>query len=239
MKAARVAPALTAIGLLSACGNVTTQDPDTNKPPVAVAPDGLQGITTLDISFSGEQSSDPDGFLVAWVWDFGDGETATGEVAKHAYQAEGTYDATLTVRDDGGKERSASFTVSVDSINALAGDWDLDPDQGAPVCQNPHNSYAVLFPAAVLSLSVDGETISGVANVSGTSLSGGFDAEGKLSLAGSTTDSDGTCGTADIQENLVAELSDASTFAGQYIVQYTWTDGFCNCSLIFDVTGSR
>lgn len=43
--------------------------------------------------------SQPDTPFVSWSWDFGDGHTATGQTASHAYADSGRYDVTLTVVD--------------------------------------------------------------------------------------------------------------------------------------------
>jgi chitodextrinase len=46
-------------------------------------------------------STDPDGHILAWSWDFGDGTTSTEQSPVHTYAGPGTYHVTLTVTDDG------------------------------------------------------------------------------------------------------------------------------------------
>lgn len=58
-------------------------------------------------------SSDADGAVVAWTWDFGDGATATGAVATHTWTTPGVYDVRLTVRDDDGASATRVTSVSV------------------------------------------------------------------------------------------------------------------------------
>ena len=58
-------------------------------------------------------STDPDGTIVAWDWGFGDGHTASGDPATHAYASSGTYTVTLTVTDDDGFTASCSDVISV------------------------------------------------------------------------------------------------------------------------------
>lgn len=48
-----------------------------------------------------DESSDEDGDVVGWLWDFGDGETSTQQNPVHTYATAGTYTVTLTVTDDG------------------------------------------------------------------------------------------------------------------------------------------
>lgn len=228
---------LSLVGL--GCGNITTGQDEKNAAPVAVVPGNVSAITQVPARFDGSGSSDPDGFIVAWEWSFGDGNTATGETVTHIYEQAGNYDVSLVVRDNKQKEAGTSLSASVDALDALAGIWSLDPDTGSALCENSHSSYAVLFPAAALNVSVNGTTISGVANVSGTTLTGEFDVDGSLQLSGSSNDADAICGTATVNETLNADFSDAQNFSGQYVIQFNWTDAFCNCTQIFDVTGTR
>lgn len=55
-------------------------------------------------------STDGDGTLVSYAWDFGDGTTASGVTATHTY-ATGTYTITLTVTDNSGLTSTATKTV--------------------------------------------------------------------------------------------------------------------------------
>lgn len=53
-----------------------------------------------EISFDASSSHDPDGEIVSYSWDFGDGHTATGQITTHTYSEDGIYLVTLTVIDD-------------------------------------------------------------------------------------------------------------------------------------------
>jgi PKD repeat protein len=65
-------------------------------------------VCTLDAS----QSSDADGTIVSYDWDFGDGTTGTGKVTTHAYAAAGSYTVKLTVTDDQGATASITHHAS-------------------------------------------------------------------------------------------------------------------------------
>ncbi len=68
--------------------------------------------TDLDCSFDASASSDPDGTVVQWDWDFGDGMMDSGEMVNHSYAAAGSYVVTLTVTDDDGATNATTQTVN-------------------------------------------------------------------------------------------------------------------------------
>lgn len=73
-------------------------------------------------SFNASGSSDLDGTITGYAWSFGDGTTAAGVAASHAYKKSGAYVVTLTVTDDrGSRGRQATLvTVSDGSESKLA-----------------------------------------------------------------------------------------------------------------------
>jgi PKD repeat protein len=83
--------------------------------PVAVAsaPDYTPGNAPLYVGFDGAGSSDADGAIVAWNWNFGDGSSASGTLVNHTYNAPGNYTAKLTVTDNDGLTASASLAITV------------------------------------------------------------------------------------------------------------------------------
>ena len=82
-----------------------------DQPPVAVATSG----TPVDgaVNFDGTLSTDADGTIVAYSWDFGDGKSGTGASPAHAYELSGFYDVQLTVTDDHGLTASTIITVEI------------------------------------------------------------------------------------------------------------------------------
>jgi formylglycine-generating enzyme required for sulfatase activity len=81
-----------------------------NRPPKGVISGPMSGLVGETLSFSGAGSSDEDGYIVSYAWDFGDGTTGSGVNVTHVYTAAGSYRVTLTVTDDGGL--SSSVTLS-------------------------------------------------------------------------------------------------------------------------------
>jgi PKD repeat protein len=89
-----------------------------NQPPVAAASaDPDHGSAPLMVQFSADGSSDPDGTLVDYAWDFGDGNTSTEADPAHTYTAVGTFQARLTVTDDDGATAMDSVAVSVAQVS--------------------------------------------------------------------------------------------------------------------------
>ena len=64
---------------------------------------GSFGCQQLDCSFDAGSSTDSDGTITAYAWDFGDGTTATDPVVDHPF-ANGTYQVRLTVTEPGNAE---------------------------------------------------------------------------------------------------------------------------------------
>ena len=67
-----------------------------DQAPVAQA---TVSSATKAASFDGSASTDPDGSIAGYEWNFGDGQSATGAKVDHSYSKPGTYTATLTVSD--------------------------------------------------------------------------------------------------------------------------------------------
>lgn len=78
----------------------------------------VSGSLPLLVSFNGSASSDPDGAVVSYAWNFGDGATGSGATASHTYAAAGAFAARLTVTDDKGAASSATQTITVTDPNA-------------------------------------------------------------------------------------------------------------------------
>jgi len=89
-----------------------------NEPPVSEAgPDRTAYVNTV-IHFSGKGSYDPDGTVMAYIWNFGDGITKSGLTLIYSYEEPGTYLVTLTVTDDHGSTNSDNCTVEVEALPA-------------------------------------------------------------------------------------------------------------------------
>jgi PKD repeat protein len=92
--------------------------PQENIPPIAVfSYSPLTPLVGDTVTFDGSGSTDPDGTVVDYRWNLGDGTVLTGPdkaIVTHVYEQPGTYSVQLVVVDDKGDEsspRSLSITV--------------------------------------------------------------------------------------------------------------------------------
>jgi parallel beta-helix repeat protein len=68
-----------------------------------------------------DNSTDPDGEVVSWMWDFGDGGNATGMSVRHVFRKKGNYTVRLRVMDDGGLEAKCEKAIVVYNSPPKAG----------------------------------------------------------------------------------------------------------------------
>jgi hypothetical protein len=84
-----------------------------DQPPIANAGGPYNGVSKRSIQFDGTSSYDPDGVIVAYQWDFGDGTTGTSAQPTHQYVANGSYTVTLTVTDNVGSRNVATTSATI------------------------------------------------------------------------------------------------------------------------------
>ncbi len=86
-------------------------------PPVSVFQVPIDGVVNQSLVFDASDSYDPDGMIVSYDWEFGDGTTEVGDVVTHTYQHPGEYTVTLTVTDNTGLTSTISqlFTIAADA----------------------------------------------------------------------------------------------------------------------------
>jgi len=84
------------------------------SPPVASFTYSPEGPVVCEKRiFNASSSYDPDGEIVSYNWDFGDRNTAKGEMVTYAYTKDGEYTVTLTITDNDGLVNSTSKVIEV------------------------------------------------------------------------------------------------------------------------------
>ncbi|MCG3127498.1 MAG: hypothetical protein CHACPFDD_02358 [Phycisphaerae bacterium] len=114
----------------TAPAEVRVQGPPADQPPIAeISADKRSGAGPLVVKFSAAGSRDPEGGLLEYAWNFGDGSHVVRGVseATHTYSKARTYNATLTVTDPSGSTDSATLAIVVTS--------DAASSNGSPVAR--------------------------------------------------------------------------------------------------------
>ena len=88
-----------------------------NQAPIArIVANVLSGESPLTVTFNALDSSDVDGSVVSYVWDFGDGDTDTGPTVQRTFVVATEteiFTVTLTVTDDDGAQAVAEQSIEV------------------------------------------------------------------------------------------------------------------------------
>lgn len=219
----------------------STTTTSTTTPAVAdLAPVASFSVSCGDLTCTfTDGSSDAEGPISSWAWDFGDGETSTEQHPTHTYAAAGTHPVTLVVTDGRGSQASATASAILNAAPEAAFEHsctmlscaftDLSRDDGGVV------AWAWTFPGATSSAPDPTHTFTGPGTHDVTLLV--TDAEGlsdtvsvpvsipavSVSLAGSGS----RAGNSNNRTYTVT--ASATTSSGQatrgVVVQGTWSNG--------------
>jgi len=93
--------------------NVTVTETTNQSPTASFTANPTSGVAPLAVSFNASSSSDSDGSITSYAWDFKDGNTGTGETINHTFSSTGSYNVKLTVTDNKGAIGSTTKTITV------------------------------------------------------------------------------------------------------------------------------
>jgi len=122
-----------------------------NAYPVADPGGPYKGKVDEEITFDGSGSTDSDGTIAEYNWDFGGGESGTGAAPARTYSEAGTYTITLTVKDDDGASSVPESTEVVISEESETGEGDEEEDDeegddGDEEEETPENKLPIADP---------------------------------------------------------------------------------------------
>jgi PKD repeat protein len=144
-----------------------------NTPPTASF---TASCTNRDCTVDASASTDGDGTITGYAWDYGDSTTGTGNPATHSYATAGTYTITLTVTDNAGGTNTTTRPVTATNPTgptALAADtftrtvasgWGTADTGGAWQLNGAASSFSVADSAGKFRLPTANGTLNAVLN---------------------------------------------------------------------------
>ncbi|WP_256840631.1 PKD domain-containing protein, partial [Ornithinimicrobium faecis] len=175
----------------------------------------------LNVSVDASESDDPDGDIVAYEWDFGDGTSGDGVTATHTYASGGDFTIELTVTDDRGDSHSTSQQVTVAPVPNEA------PTAAFTVTQDGLDVTA----DATESGDADGEIISYAWDFGDESTDDGVTAthsyagEGDYTISLTVTDDEGESHTADRSVTIVESTDPVTETVIERDASWSWYYG--------------
>lgn len=202
-------------------------------PPTAVITAlPTSGDAPLTTALNGSGSSDQDGSIIGYSWNFGDGSTSgTTATIDHIYNTPGSYTATLTVTDNSGLKSSSTQSINVtqtpSSVNMKVGSTVItrqmvNKTKSQCVAKVTVNYGASTVPSATVYGSWSGSVKSGSSSttVSGTT-SGVTGTTGTVSISSSALPSNST-GTCVFTVTNVVKSGYTYDGGGQIAGSFTW-----------------
>ncbi len=134
-----------------------------NVPPVAEFSMPTTAAPNADVMFT-DASSDSDGTITCYLWDFGDGTTSTVASPVHVYTAEGLYTVTLTICDNAGAMTSVTHSMQIAIPSIQPGDDDRPgvSGQSEPADEGPGSCNPLVADAGD-DVTIDEDTINHLA----------------------------------------------------------------------------
>lgn len=112
--------------------------PPVTPPGSNTTPDAGFSASTLTVALDASASTDPDGTIATYAWDFGDATAAgSGKTVSHTYATTGTYTVKLTVTDNAGGATTTSQPVTVGKTSASTAGVPGSTDPPNPGPPNP------------------------------------------------------------------------------------------------------
>jgi YD repeat-containing protein len=217
----------------------------TNRKPVAsfTATPSTVGVGA-SVAFTGAASSDPDGTIAKYEWDFeGDGtydSTATTPTASRSYAATGTYTARLRVTDNTGTTATTTRTVTVTSAAPHAA-FTISPSPSAIGSPTTFDAATSTDPGATITnykWDLDGDGIYETDGGTAKTTTKTFSAAGTVDVGLRITDSVGATDTV-VHTVTVKGATYSSTVLGTTGLSDYWRMGEASGTTLVDTVGGR
>jgi PKD repeat protein len=103
-------------GSIGRYGLAGSWQPLMQAPTAIITSDRTGGLRPCTVAFDGGSSTDPDGVIASYAWDFGDPASGTANTSTlrnpvHTYAAQGVYNAKLIVTDNQGNSSAQAVKV--------------------------------------------------------------------------------------------------------------------------------
>ncbi|RXG66881.1 PKD domain-containing protein, partial [Candidatus Atribacteria bacterium 1244-E10-H5-B2] len=95
---------------------IVVTEPPNQAPIASFTASPVSGEVPLGVSFNASNSSDSDGSIISYEWDFKDGNTGSGETISHTFVSAGSYNVELTIIDNDGATDSTTKTIITNEI---------------------------------------------------------------------------------------------------------------------------
>jgi len=207
-----------------------------NRSPVAIFTESAETVYTgQTISFNASASHDPDGSVLSYFWDFGDGANATGMIVSHAYADDGVYTVTLTVTDDDGATASISSSKTVLNRSPVANFTESAEIAyaGEPIIFNASSSYDPDGTIATYFWNFGDET-----NATGMIVSHAYASNGTYTVTLTVTDDDGSTSSANATKTILLNEPPVALFTESAETVYTDEAISFNASASYDPDGT-
>jgi len=107
--------------------------PKPNQPPRASFTTSASWVRPGDsVTFNASASTDPDGLIRSYLWDFGDGSGGNASLIQHTYGQAGNFHVMLTVIDDKGASSSATAYIVVSITRPPVAAFSVNPTAAFP-----------------------------------------------------------------------------------------------------------
>ncbi|HUU27712.1 MAG TPA: PKD domain-containing protein [archaeon] len=111
--------AIAGIGIKNGVITIQSLVPANQAPVASFTATPESGEPPLEVDFDASGSSDADGSISTYTWDFGDNTTGSGVTVSHTFDNAGSYTVTLTVTDNEGAAGTLSKTIEVRTAGAF------------------------------------------------------------------------------------------------------------------------